>query len=86
MGEEVPYSVSVEVDSMEERENGKLVITARILTTEEKYKRMLIGAQGRKIKEMGSSARKELQAATNKNIYLDLNVEVDPHWVQRLGQ
>jgi len=83
-GQEIPYSVSVEVDSIEEKKD-KLVIKARILTTEEKYKKMLIGSGGRKIKEFGMSSRKELEAATNKSVYLDLQVEVDPHWVSRIG-
>ena len=82
-GQEIPYSVSVEVDSMEEKP-AKLIIEARILTTEKKYKKMLIGSGGRKIKEIGTAARKELEAATNKSVYLDLEVEVDAHWVDRL--
>ena len=41
---------------------------------------MLIGAGGRKIKEIGSYARKEIALATGKIIYLDLIVETDPHW------
>lgn len=82
--QEVPYSTHVEVDSTEDR-NGHLVITARILTTEPRYKKMLIGHGGKKIKEIGMAARRELEAATNKKIYLDLQVEVDSHWVERLG-
>src|SRR3989344_2869482 len=34
----------------------------------------------RKIKEIGSYARKEIALATSKKIYLNLTVEVDPHW------
>jgi len=60
------------------------VITARILTSEERYKKMLIGKGGQKIKEIGSAARRELETATNKKIYLELEVDVDPHWVERL--
>ncbi|MEK7532800.1 MAG: GTPase Era [Patescibacteria group bacterium] len=82
--QEVPYSTHVEVDSTEER-NEHLVITARILTTEPRYKKMLIGHGGKKIKEIGMAARRELEASTNKKIYLDLQVEVDAHWVERLG-
>lgn len=82
--QEVPYSTHVEVDSIEEK-NERLVITARILTTETRYKKMLIGHGGQKIKEIGIAARKELEAATNKNVYLELHVDVDPHWVRRLS-
>jgi GTP-binding protein Era len=44
---------------------------------------MLIGKKGRKIKEIGSYARKEIELAINKKVYLDLRVETDPHWQER---
>ncbi len=86
---EVPYSIAVEVDEVEEKpsKDGKgtmMVITARILTNEDRYKRMIIGTGGIKIKEIGQMSRRELEAATNKKIYLELEVDVDPHWVERV--
>ncbi len=81
--DEIPYATHVEVDAMGTK-NEHLVITARILTSEERYKKMLIGKGGQKIKEIGSAARRELETATNKKIYLELEVDVDPHWVERL--
>lgn len=80
MGEEIPYTTTAVVDEIKERKNGILYIKARILTTEDRYKRMLIGASGRKIKELGSYARKEIALATNKKVYLELIVEINPHW------
>ncbi len=80
MGEEIPYTATVVVDEIVERENRVTYIKARILTTNDRYKKMLIGAKGRKIKEIGSYARKEIALATDKKIYLDLTVETDPHW------
>ena len=80
MGEEIPYTTTAVVDDIITRDNGVLVIKARILTTQDRYKRMLIGTGGRKIKEVGSYARKEIALATNKKIFLDLKVETDPHW------
>ena len=80
---EIPYSIHVEVDSLEEKED-MLVIQARVLTDEERYKRIIIGADGAKIKEIGTMARRELEQATNKKIYLELEVEVDTHWVERI--
>ncbi|MCX7589812.1 MAG: GTPase Era [Patescibacteria group bacterium] len=80
MGEEIPYTTTVVVDEITERENGLLYIKAKILTTQDRYKKMLIGKAGRKIKEIGSYARKEIALATNKKIYLDLTVETNPHW------
>jgi GTP-binding protein Era len=80
MGEEIPYTTTAIVDEITERPNGIMYIKARILTTDSRYKKMLIGAGGRKIKEIGSYARKEIALATGKKIYLDLTVVTDPHW------
>ncbi|HEX7542879.1 MAG TPA: GTPase Era [Patescibacteria group bacterium] len=80
MGEEIPYTTTVMVDQILERKNGTTYIKARILTTNDRYKGMLIGAGGRKIKEIGSYARKEIALAINKKVFLDLNIEVDAHW------
>jgi GTP-binding protein Era len=41
---------------------------------------MLIGEGARKVKEIGAYARKEIELATKKHIFLDLTVEVDKHW------
>lgn len=80
---EVPYAITVEVDNVEEKEDIT-VITARVLTNAERYKKIIIGRKGQKIKEVGKMARRELEQATNKKIYLDLEVEIDPHWVERI--
>lgn len=83
--DELPYQVHVEVDEVEERENGTLYVAARILTREERHKGMIVGKGGRGVREIGQSTRKELEGVTNKKVYLDLTVEVDDHWVERLS-
>jgi len=83
LDKEVPYSISVEVDNIEEK-TDIMVIKARILTEAERYKKIIIGKRGLKIKEIGQLARKELEQALNKKIYLELNVDVDEHWVERV--
>ena len=80
MGEEIPYRTTVIVDEIVEKDSGLTYVKARILTTDDRYKKMLIGAEGRKIKEIGSYARKEIALAINKKVYLDLKVVTDPHW------
>ena len=72
---EVPYSIRVIVDSIVEKpQKNMTVIEARIVTLP-RYKKMIIGAGGSKIKEIGSMARRELELATNRKIFLDLTVE-----------
>lgn len=82
---ELPYTTTVVIDEIKERSKTNTYIKGRILTTEDKYRKMIIGAGGSRIKEIGSMARKELELATNKNIYLDLTVETDRHWPETLG-
>lgn len=79
---EVPYSINVEVRDIEEKPDI-IVIEAVILTSDARYKKMIIGAGGRAIKEIGIAARKELETALNKKIFLELEVETDRHWEDR---
>ncbi len=77
---EVPYTLTTVVDDVAERENGVMYIKARILTSADRYKGMIIGKNASTIKEIGATARKELEVASSKKVYLELTVEVDAHW------
>jgi GTP-binding protein Era len=79
-GDEIPYTSTVVVDEITSRNAENTYIKARVLTTDIRYRKMLIGAGARKIKEIGAYARKEIELATKQKIYLDLTVEVDKHW------
>ncbi len=87
--QEVPYTASVHVETVEDRKDksGKplVYIKAVILTTDDRHQRMLIGQGARKIKDIGSFARKELEVAMNKKVFLDLDVLVDDEWMDRLN-
>lgn len=83
--EEVPYAVHVEVKDIEQRQNGMTYISATIYTNQDRYKNMIIGKGGQGIKEIGQSARKELEGISDKPVYLDLHVEYDPDWLGRLN-
>lgn len=83
LDKELPYSVTVEVEEIAEKEDIT-IIKAKILTNQTRYKKMIIGKNGAKIKEIGQMARRELEQSANKKIFLDLEVEVDTHWVERL--
>ena len=80
---EIPYSIAVEVEDIEDKKDI-MVIKAKILTNEDRYKKIIIGQRGGKIKEIGKMARRELEQAINKKIFLELEVEVDKHWVERI--
>ncbi|MEK7643950.1 MAG: GTPase Era [Patescibacteria group bacterium] len=80
---EVPYSITVKTENIEEKPDIT-VISARILTDMERYKKIIIGHKGTRIKEIGQLARRELEQALNKKVFLDLEVDVDKHWVERM--
>lgn len=84
--EEIPYTIAVEVREMEKRPNGILYIKAAILTNAERYRGMIIGAGGRKVKELGTAARKELSLIMDSKVFLDLEVDVDDRWEDRLTE
>lgn len=83
MTDEIPYTVGVAVDEVAERVNGTLVIAARLITTHDTYRRMLIGAGGRCVKEIGRMAREEMEAIFQRHVFLELHVTVDAKWVTR---
>jgi len=83
-GQELPYRCTAVIDSILERGSKLIYIKARILTTDDRYKKMIIGKGGLRVKELGMMARKELELATNKKIYLELTVESDPHWQETM--
>ncbi|MDO8499440.1 MAG: GTPase Era [bacterium] len=80
---EVPYTTHVEVESIEDKPD-LYVIKAKVFTNNVRYKKMIIGANGRALKEIGIAARKELEAALNKKIFLELEVETDKRWMDRI--
>jgi GTP-binding protein Era len=81
---EVPYTLTAVVDELVKRDNGALYVRARILTSDDRYKAMIIGKGGAMIKEISMAARKELETAGGKKVFLELTVQTDPHWMDYL--
>ena len=86
--EEVPYTAEVRLEQVEDRKTkeGKpmLYIKAVIVTTDDRHQRMFIGQGGRKIKNIGSAARHELEVAMNRKVFLDLTVVIDEQWMEKM--
>jgi len=78
--EELPHAVEVEIDELEEREDGLLVIHARVWAETESQKGILVGAGGRMVKAVGSAARREIEALLGRRVHLDLHVRVRKGW------
>lgn len=79
--EEIPHSVAVVIDEMKYRQNKKMIdIRATIFTERSSQKGILIGKQGRLLKEVGKRARKECEGLLGYPIFLDLWVKVKKDW------
>ena len=78
--EELPHAVEVEVDELEEREDGLLVVRARMWAESESQKGILVGAGGRMVKAIGTAARREIESTLGRRVHLDLRVRVRRGW------
>jgi GTPase len=78
--DEVPHAVEVEIDEIEEREDGLLVVSARLWAESESQKAILIGAHGRMVKAVGIAARREIEGLMDGRVHLDLSVRVRRGW------
>ena len=77
--QEVPHSVEVQVEEVEDR--GDLLTVRALLWVEtESQKGIVIGSGGRMIKAIGTAARRELERELDSKVHLDLSVRVRRSW------
>lgn len=81
--QEVPHSVAVVIEEIEERPNGLLAVNAVIYTERESQKGILIGKGGQMLKQVGRLAREEIETLLGSRIYLELWVKVKKDWRNR---
>ncbi len=80
-GQEIPYGCAVNVDSFKEEAHRKLVtIHATIFVEKKSQKGIVIGKQGRKLKEIGQAARYEIEALLGRKVLLKLWIKVKKNW------
>jgi GTPase len=77
--QEVPHSVEVKIEEIEDR-GAATVVRALVWVETESQKGILIGAGGRMIKAIGTAARKELERELGRRVHLDLSVRVRRGW------
>ena len=84
--EEVPHSITVDVDEV-----GDKVVRAFVLVETESQKQILVGKKGSMIREIGMRARHEIELVLGHKVFLELQVKVKPKWrrdeatLERLG-
>ncbi len=80
MGEELPYSVTVEIERFKVEEDGLFHINALILVEREGQKKMVIGNKGEKLKVIGTEARMDMERLFGQRVFLELWVKVKSGW------
>jgi GTP-binding protein Era len=78
--EEVPHAVEVEVEEIEQLRDDLIRIDAVVLVETDSQKRILIGAGGRMVKEIGVGARRAIERELGTRVHLELTVRVRRHW------
>ncbi|MBC7770625.1 MAG: GTPase Era [Phycisphaerales bacterium] len=74
--EELPYELTVETETWEERKDGSAKIDQILYVARESQRKIAIGAKGQTIKTIGELARKDMEAAFDRRIHLFLHVKV----------
>jgi GTP-binding protein Era len=78
--EEVPYCIAVRIDTYSERDEHGAYIEATIFVERESQKGIVIGQGGKMLKRIGTWARRAIESATGRKVYLQLRVKVLPGW------
>ena len=80
--DEIPHSVSVIVDEFQDNKD-KVNIMATIVVDRDGVKKIIVGKNGTMIKEIGTTARIDIEEFLGKKVYLELFVKVIPKWRDR---
>lgn len=80
LGKELPYALSVQTESWQQRGDGSLEIHQNLIIERDGQKKIVIGKGGQMLKEIGQRARRELQHLFECNVHLYLQVKVRPSW------
>ena len=78
---EIPYSLAVEVESMEDAPRKNLLHVSAVIHVErDSQKGIVIGKGGERLKRVGTEARQEMERFFGKKVFLELFVRVQEGW------
>jgi GTP-binding protein Era len=77
--EEIPYSATVLVQEFKEK-TTLTKISADIIVQRETQKGIILGHEGKMIKQLGTMARKDIEEFIGRKVFLELFVKVRPKW------
>jgi GTP-binding protein Era len=81
--EELPHSLVVVVEDLEQREDGLIDIAADVIVERKSQKGIVIGKGGSLLKEAGTEARHDLESLLGNRVNLALQVKVEPDWQRK---
>ncbi|MXU63956.1 GTPase Era [Oceanomicrobium pacificus] len=80
--QELPYQMTVETESWEERKDGSVRIDQIVYVARDGHKGIALGPKGATIKAIGQDARKELEEFLGRRVHLFIQVKVRPNWLE----
>jgi len=81
VSDELPHSLAVTIDEVAERDGGGVVdVYANVWVERDSQKGIIIGHRGSRLTEVGTRARKEIEALLGQRVYLKLHVKVAKEW------
>ncbi len=80
LGDELPYSMTVEIEQFKLDEKGTLRINGLILVERSSQKSIVIGKAGSRLKKVGTDARIDMAEVFDRKIFLELWVKVKDGW------
>ena len=78
--DEVPHGIAVRIDTFTERGETGAYIQATLFVERDSHKPIVIGQNGSMLKKIGTTARQEIEAMSERKVYLDLHVKVRKNW------
>ncbi|MFO1443422.1 GTPase Era [Bacillus sp. Bva_UNVM-123] len=84
--EEIPHSLAVLIDKMERKEDKEIVhVMATIIVERDSQKGIVIGKQGKMLKEIGVRARVDIENLLGSKVFLELWVKVQKDWRNKMS-
>ncbi|HBI0839244.1 GTPase Era [Staphylococcus aureus] len=83
--EEIPHAIGVNVDRMVKESEDRVHIEATIYVERDSQKGIVIGKGGKKLKEVGKRARRDIEMLLGSKVYLELWVKVQRDWRNKVN-
>ncbi|AAW54455.1 GTPase Era [Staphylococcus epidermidis] len=83
--EEIPHAIGVNVDRMIKEDEDRVRIETTIYVERDSQKGIVIGKGGKKLKEVGKRARRDIEMLLGSKVYLELWVKVQRDWRNKVN-